>query len=292
MKPVLLVLLVLGILTGCKSAPEKITAAAPATNAPVAEANELAPPAPKKFPHRKMPTLFIVGDSTVHNAAPGLLGWGDVIGHYFDTNKIIVENHARPGRSSRTFQTQGWWTNILAAARPGDFVLIQMGHNDESPIADTNRARGTLRGLGEETTNVYNPVRRTPETVHTYGWYLRKYVTDARAKGMTPIICSPVPRLPRAAVTADFAESTAYVEWSEEIARNEHTYFINLNHLVLNHFIGLKPEEIRTTYYTTQDTTHFSPNGADLNARCVIDGLHDLNGCSLNVFLVPEPAPN
>jgi len=260
------------------------------TNGPIAEANELAPPTPKKFPRRKLPALFIVGDSTVHNAAPGLLGWGDVLSRYFDTNKIIVENHARPGRSSRTFQTQGWWTNILAAAKPGDFVMIQMGHNDGSPIADTNRARGSLDGLGEETTNIYNAVRQTAETVHTYGWYMRKYITDARAKGMTVIICSPVPRLPKTTVTAGFTDPTAYVAWSEEIARSEHVYFISLNHLVLSHYTGLTPEEIRAQYYTTQDTTHFSSNGAELNARCVIEGLDAMNDRPLDKYR-PAPLP-
>ena len=80
--------------------------------------------------NRTLPILFIVGDSTVHNPGKGERGWGDVIGKSFDPNKIRVENHALGGRSSRTFITQGYWDMILAAAKPGDFVLIQMGHND------------------------------------------------------------------------------------------------------------------------------------------------------------------
>ena len=187
---------------------------------------------------------------------------------------------------------QGWWTNILAAAKPGDFVMIQMGHNDGSPIADTSRARGTLEGLGEEFTNIYNLVRQMPETVHTYGWYMRKYITDARAKGMTVIICSPVPHVPKITVTADFKEAFPYVGWSEQIASSEHVYFINLHQLVLSHFVGMTPEDIRKEYYTTQDMTHFSPNGAELNARCVIDGLDALNGCPLERFRAAPLPPN
>jgi lysophospholipase L1-like esterase len=215
-----------------------------------------------------------------------LLGWGDVIGQYFDTNKIIVENHARPGRSSRTFQTQGWWANILAAAKPGDFVMIQMGHNDEGQLADTNRARGTLPDLGEESTNIYNPVLQKSETVHTYGWYMRKYITDARDKGMTPIICSPVPHVPKTTVTTNFVEAAPYVAWSEQVARDEKAFFINLNHLVLSHFIGQPPDEIRKKYFTTQDMTHFGPEGATLNAACVIEGLREIKACPLNAFLL------
>src|SRR5438105_2355907 len=61
---------------------------------------------------RRFPILFLVGDSTVHNSQQTIRGWGDVIGKYFSTNKIRVENHALGGRSSRTFITQGWWDKI------------------------------------------------------------------------------------------------------------------------------------------------------------------------------------
>src|SRR5690348_14185666 len=134
--------------------------------------------------NRAFPMLFIVGDSTVHNPGKGERGWGDVIGGNFDTNKIRVENHALGGRSSRTFMTQGWWDNILAAAKPGDFVLIQLGHNDGGALNEEPpgskyplRARGTIRGLGEETQEIDNVLTKQHEVVHTYGWYLRKYIS-------------------------------------------------------------------------------------------------------------------
>src|SRR5579872_3158165 len=136
--------------------------------------------------NRSFPILYIVGDSTVHNPSHGEQGWGDVIGKYFDPAKIRVENHALGGRSSRTFRTQGWWDKVLSTSQPGDFVIIQMGHNDGGPLDDTNRARGSIRGLGDDTKDIFNPITQKPETVHTYGWYLRKYINDARAKGMTP----------------------------------------------------------------------------------------------------------
>ena len=90
------------------------------------------------------PTLFIVGDSTVKTGTKGQQGWGDPIGKLFDSSKIKVENHAIGGRSSRTFQTEDRWVKILAVAKPGDFVLIQMGHNDGGPLDDTSRARGSI----------------------------------------------------------------------------------------------------------------------------------------------------
>jgi rhamnogalacturonan acetylesterase len=146
----------------------------------------------------KPPTLFLIGDSTVRNGAGDgankQWGWGEPVGAYFDQAKIAVLDRARGGRSSRTFLTEGLWDQVLSAMKPGDFVLIQFGHNDGGPINDTSRARGTIKGVGEETEEIDNLLTKKHEVVHSYGWYLRKYIADARAKGATPIICSPVPR--------------------------------------------------------------------------------------------------
>ena len=240
--------------------------------------------------NRSFPMIFIVGDSTVHNPGKGERGWGDVIGKNFDTNKIRVENHALGGRSSRTFQTQGWWDKVLNAAKPGDFVLIQMGHNDGGPLDDTNRARGSIRGLGEDTKDIFNPITKQPETVHTYGWYLRKYISDARAKGVTPVLCTPVPHVPKAEVTAGDVEKSPYVEMSTAVAKNEKVAFINLNQLTMSHYAGLKPEEIKAKYFTTADNTHSSPAGAELNAASVVEGLKQLKDCPLANFLKTDAA--
>jgi rhamnogalacturonan acetylesterase len=240
--------------------------------------------------NRSFPMLFIVGDSTVHNPGRGERGWGDVIGKNFDTNKIRVENHALGGRSSRTFITQGYWDNILAAAKPGDFVLFQMGHNDGGPLDDTNRARGTIRGLGEETKDIYNPIMKKPETVHTYGWYLRKYIADAHAKGMTIIICSPIPHVPKETVKAGDVEKSDYVRMSEAVAEAEKVPFIHLNKITMSHYAGLTPAEVKEKYFTPADGTHTSPAGAELNAQSVVEGLKELKDCPLAGYLKPAAA--
>ena len=72
-------------------------------------------------------------------------------------------------------------------------MLIQFGHNDVGSL-NTGRARGSLPGIGEETKDVVMEATGQTETVHSFGWYLRKYVADAQAKGATPILCSLVPR--------------------------------------------------------------------------------------------------
>lgn len=246
--------------------------------------------------NRNYPILFIVGDSTAHNPQKTERGWGDVIGKYFVTNKIRVENHALGGRSSRTFITQGWWDKILAAGKPGDFVLIQLGHNDggalnEEPAGSKYplRARGTISGIGEETQEIENVLTKKHEVVHTYGWYLRKYIADARAKGMIPILCTPVPHVPKEDVKAGDVESSRYVTWSEEVAKHEHVLFIHLNKIVMSHYAGLTPEQVKAKYFTAADNTHTNPQGADLNAQSVIEGLRQLN-CSLKQFVAATPA--
>ena len=97
------------------------------------------------------PTLYVVGDSTAaNNNDANAVGWGIPFAAYFDPAKINVLNRARGGRSSRTYVTEGLWDRVRGALRPGDIVLLQMGHNDGGAIADTSRARGSLPGLGDE----------------------------------------------------------------------------------------------------------------------------------------------
>ncbi len=146
----------------------------------------------------KKPTVYLVGDSTVKNGqgdgAGGLWGWGDYIGQFLDTSKVDVKNHALGGTSSRTFQSQGLWQPVKDSLKKGDYVLIQFGHNDGGPINDDFRARGTIKGVGEESEEIDNVLTGEHEIVHSYGWYIRKLIKDAKEQGATPIVMSPIPR--------------------------------------------------------------------------------------------------
>src|SRR6476620_2473112 len=130
------------------------------------------------FHKKEKPVLYIIGDSTVRNGdgtgKNNQWGWGTVIDSHFDTMKISVRNLAIGGRSSRTFITDGRWDKILQNLHKGDFVIMQFGHNDASPLDDTARARGTIKGVGMDSAEIYNPIRKMKEVVHTYGWYMRK----------------------------------------------------------------------------------------------------------------------
>ncbi len=237
---------------------------------------------------RPFPMLFLVGDSTVHNAHRVQRSWGDVLAAHFATNRIRVENHALGGRSSRTFLTQGWWELILKASKPGDYVLIQMGHNEGGPLDDASRARGTLRSIGEETREIFNPITQQNETVHTFGWYLRKYVADARAAGMTPILCTPIPHCPSVPVKPGEVEDSDYVRLTAAVAEAERVPLVDLNRLTMEEYAKLTPAEIKERHFTPADGTHTSVAGAELNARSVVKGLRQLKGCPLARYLVAE----
>src|SRR6187399_2559644 len=109
---------------------------------------------PSQIRDPKLPTLWIVGDSTLNSNAP-LRGWGQELAQFFDLTKINVVNRAIGGRSSRTFQNEGRWEKVLAEMRKGDFVLIQFGHNDVGKYDDpAAKERPSLQGEGEETVEV------------------------------------------------------------------------------------------------------------------------------------------
>ncbi len=229
-------------------------------------------------------TLFIIGDSTVKNSTEGLQGWGDPIADYFDQAKLRVVNRARGGRSSRTFQTEGLWDQVLKEMKPGDFVLMQFGHNDGAPI-DDEKARGSLPGTGNEIKYFENPTTSTTETVHTFGWYMRKYVADTKEKGATPIIVSPVPRN----VWIDGKlERTVYAGWAAEVAQSQNALFVDLNQLVAAKYEAIGQNKLGRDYFRV-DHTHTSPLGARLNAESVVEGLRLLKNSSLTNYLLAKP---
>jgi lysophospholipase L1-like esterase len=240
-------------------------------------------PAAKSLSHDR-PTLYLIGDSTVRNRTRGQLGWGDPIAALFDVSKITVTNRALGGRSSRTFMTEGLWDKILAELKPGDFVLMQFGHNDGGPL-DDGRARASLKGISDESRVVTNKTSGKVETVHSYGWYMRKYIADAKAKGATPIVLSLVPRK----IWKDgkiVRASNDYGRWAAEAAQAEGVAFVDLNDIVARHYEELGPEKVNSLF--GDEHTHTTPEGAKLSAQCVVEGLRALKNCPLTKYLVSE----
>ena len=119
-------------------------------------------------------TIFMIGDSTmankpIDNGQPER-GWGMALQGFF-TDDIIVDNHAVNGRSSKSFIDEGRWDKVLEKIKPGDYVVIQFGHNDEKPKEDRHTDPGT-----------------------TFDANLTKFVVETREKGGIPILCNAVVR--------------------------------------------------------------------------------------------------
>jgi lysophospholipase L1-like esterase len=233
----------------------------------------------------KLPTLWLIGDSTVRNGrgdgANGQWGWGDRIGLYFDAGKINVVNRAVGGLSSRTFYT-GHWDRVMAELKPGDFVIMQFGHNDGGPLDDAARARGTIRGVGDESREIDNPITKKHEVVYSYGWYLRKFIADARAKGATPIVCSLIPR--KTWKDGKIVRNKAdYAGWADQVAASEHAPFIDLNEMIARRYDALGPEKVEPLF--ADPHTHTSDAGAAMNAAVVVEGLNKLSVNPLQMYL-------
>lgn len=221
-----------------------------------------------------LPTLWIVGDSTVRNGqgdgVNGQWGWGDEIAPYFDNDRINVVNRAVGGRSSRTY-FQFHWPAVLKMMKRGDFVLMQFGHNDSGPLDDKARARGTLPGDGKETRTIDNPITRQREVVHTYGWYLRQMTAQAKDKGAVPIVLSLVPRK---VWENGKIRREEYVTWAEQAGRQERVPFVDLNRIVARQYNAMTPAQVDVLFGDPH--THTDLAGAQLNAKCVVEGLKAL----------------
>ena len=126
------------------------------------------------FTQEKKTTIFIIGDSTaakkdLSKGSPER-GWGMALQDYF-TSPVVVDNHAVNGRSSLSFYNEGRWAKVLEKMQPGDYVIIQFGHNDEKPAVD-----------------------RHTEAHSTFQWMLERYVRETREKGGIPILMNSVVR--------------------------------------------------------------------------------------------------
>lgn len=241
----------------------------------VAKAQDAVPPV--------KPTLWLIGDSTVSNGTKGQKGWGSVIAPFFDETKINIVNKARGGRSSRTFYTEGLWDAVLKEIKPGDFVLMQFGHNDGGSLRQSTRA--SLKGNGEETQDYTGEKTGKTETVHTFGWYLRRYIADAKAKGATPIVLSLIPR-------NDWKDGKVlrafpgYGQMAKDAAQSGGAAFVDLNSIVADKYDALGEAAVKPFF--PHEHTHTDQAGAELNAQGVVEGLKALKDSPFAAYLSPK----
>ena len=226
------------------------------------------------------PMVFITGDSTVKNKdkdKDGMWGWGSQAGLIFDPAKITWQNVAMAGRSTRSYLREGRWEKVYNALRPGDFVLLQFGHNDICPITDP-KERGVIPGTAD-TCHVYRMEKDGRyEVVYSFGWYLKKFIDDVREKGATPILLSLTPRneWPEGRVER---RNDTYGKWYREVVEQTGVEFVDVHNLsadFLDKKFASKSEaksKAKASKYFNHDHTHTSLLGAQMNVRSVAKGL-------------------
>jgi rhamnogalacturonan acetylesterase len=170
---------------------------------------------------------------------------------------------------------------------------MQFGHNDSSPVNEappvtpSTRARGTIPGNGEETQEVDNILTGKHEVVHTYGWYLRHFITTAKAKGAVAIVCSPIPRnsWQKDGTTVKRA-NTNHGLWAKQAAEQEHAFFVDLNEIIARDYEKLGKPAVDPFF--ADKVTHTTLAGAQFNARAVVSGLNGLDNNPLAFALSAE----
>lgn len=232
-------------------------------------------PAPGSTRQGENPVLFLIGNSTMRNGtmgngSNGQWGWGFFANKYFDGRKISVENQALGGMSTRNFYTD-LWPAVREALKPGDWVIVSIGHNDHADFFDAKRARGVIDGVAEDTLITgFNLRKQVPDTVYSYGHYLRCYIRDIRQKGANPILMSLTPR--DAYDQKGFIVRKPQTQWAAYVAATEGVPFVDLNEISGAKLDGFS--HWKEQYHFFGDHIHTSAYGAELNARSAAEGIY------------------
>jgi PelA/Pel-15E family pectate lyase len=197
------------------------------------------------------PRVLLVGDSTVTDAK----GWGVGFRVHLPAGVECV-NLALGGRSSKSFRAEGHWAEALE--RGGDYVLIQFGHND-------------MPGKGQE---------RETDPATTYPQNLARYVDDARAAGLRPVLVTSLTRRRFGTDGRVHSDLGAYVEAMERVAREKDVPIVDLHRRSVAYLDAVGPEAARVfsplKQDGTPDLTHLTPVGSLVFGQLVADELRAL----------------
>jgi pectinesterase len=212
-------------------------------------------------------TVYLAGDSTCAIKQPDKrpeTGWGEMLPQYFDSKKVKIDNRALNGRSTKSFIAEGEWKKIIDALKPGDYVFIQFGHNDES------------KDKGER----YS----TPEE---FKKNLVKFITEVRAKKGFPVLMTPVMRR-RFNEKGEFYDTHGeYPDLTRAVAAEYKVPLIDMHRkseAVIKRygeegskklFMILKEGESPNYPKGLDDNTHFQPLGAEEMAKCAAEGIRE-----------------
>jgi lysophospholipase L1-like esterase len=218
------------------------------------------------FAPKKKVNVWLIGDSTMAWKKPENdpeSGWGEGLKLFF-YNNAIVHNHAASGRSTKSFVSEKRWQAVLDSIQPGDYVVIQFGHNDEKP--DT-------------------VLHTDPFT--TYQQYLKKFVDETRSKKSIPIICSSIVRRHFDGEGNLKNTHSDYIRASAELAKETKTLFIDMEAKSRKMVTDLGPEKSKSLFVFcnpgecpkwpkgAQDSTHLNHYGARKIAALFVEGLKE-----------------
>jgi PelA/Pel-15E family pectate lyase len=216
-------------------------------------------------------TVYTIGDSTMANkdtsGSNPERGWAQVLPQFFDTSRVVIDNRAVNGRSSKSFFDEGRWKPVVDELKPGDYVFIQFGHNDEKSE---------------------DPKRYT-DPKGSYRDFLTMYVNDTRAKGAFPVLLTPIARR-KFAENPDTLIDThgEYTAAVRQLARELDVPAIDMAALTSRHLLGIGPEESKRLYMWLQpgespkhpdglkDDTHLKELGAFRYAQMAVNGIREL----------------
>lgn len=219
------------------------------------------------FSKRKT-TIFIAGDSTAQTYVEkrdGLIkGWGQMLPQFLDDD-ITVCNHAKGGRSTKSFIDEGRWDSLMSQVEAGDFVLIQFGHNDASTKPERHAS--------------YEDYRKN----------LTRFINDVRAKKATPILLTSI--VMRTFVKGNLTDDRlkGYPVIMRQLAREMNVPLVDVN-LMTHDFVTMLGDSASIPYYRhvkpgedptkpdgLSDDTHMMTKGATQVAKFVAEGLQELN---------------
>ena len=244
---------------------------------------------------KRKPRVLLTGDSTVKNYdndPAGMWGWGSQAYTVFDSTKCVVVNAAKAGRSTRTYLYENRWDEVYRSIQPGDYVLIQFGHNDTGPI-DNQKERAVI-ATAKDTCRVYKMASNGQyKVIYSFGWYLKKFIQDVREKGGTPILVSLTPRNrwhegkgetvgqlypvkeKKGKMYIERRNDNTYGMWYRQVAEETGCAFLDVHNITADALEKMGKEKAAAMY--NNDHTHTSLTGARLNAKSVAKGLRKMN---------------
>lgn len=211
------------------------------------------------------PTIYIAGDSTAQTYNPNgtypQTGWGQVLADYF-TDNVVIENRSMAGRSSKSYNNDGRLDNILTEIKPGDYLLIQFGHNDGSSKPERYISLDDFKKLIGD-----------------------KYIGETVKRGAIPVVLTPTPHF-SPDESGKFAPTIIdYANAAKEIAEETNTAFIDAQAMIAERWNELGVDKVKKCYFIneqgesvaypegTDDHTHFKEAGAREVAQIVAEGI-------------------